>query len=151
MLTNQTRSIHTRWRKVALISFIAIVVAVLVIKEFNDNFFESPIPLELNGQPALIFFTLSEGCTCQMKVVQAAEAQLAGWSVAPPGKISLIRVDFDRRPDLDRQYGVARAPALVLLDSQGRVAWKQDVGLSDETPLDLDQAQKKIETLMQNR
>jgi len=64
--------------------------------------------------------------------------------------LHVIRVDFDRRPDLARQYGVARAPALVLLDSQGQVVWKQDVGLSDKVPLDLNQVEVQIEVLAQN-
>jgi hypothetical protein len=56
-------------------------------------------------------------------------------------------VDSNRRPDLARQYGVARAAALVLLDGRGEVVWKQDVGLNDEAPLDLSQAQSQIEGL----
>jgi hypothetical protein len=69
-----------------------------------------------------------------------------------PGEAGLpvLRVDFSRRPDLVRQYGVARAPALVLLDAQGQVVWKQDVGLSDEAPLDLVLAQSQVESLISN-
>lgn len=146
---NRIGSIHTRWRKIALVSFIAIAVAVLAIKEFNNNLFEPRIPLELNGRPALVFFTLGEGCACQMGVVRAAEAQMANWVGVPAEEIQVLRVDFNRRPDLDKQYGVVRAPALVLLDGAGQVVWQQDVGLSDDTPLDLDQAEAEIEKLSQ--
>jgi len=42
-------------------------------------------------------------------------------------------------------------PLLVLLSTTGEILWKQDVGLSDEQPLDLYQAQKQYETLVTKR
>ena len=107
-------------------------------------------PLVLNGQPALLFFTISRGCDCQMMVVHNAEAQLTAWQLPANLGLNVIRLDFNRRPDLAKQYGVARAPALVLLDTAGQVAWKQDEGLSDEQPLDLATCQAKIELLGQD-
>ena len=104
-----------RRRSVILILFCAVVLAVLAIKSFNDGWFEPQTPLELNTQPVLVFFTLGRGCECQMVVVHAAEAQLAAWPMAITGGIPVLRVDFNRRPDLVRQYDLARAPALVLL------------------------------------
>jgi len=59
--------------------------------------------------------------------------------------LPLHRVDFERRRDLANQFGVARAPALVLVNAEGQVVWKQDEGLSDESPLDLNQAERQIE------
>jgi len=50
---------------------------------------------------------------------------------------------------LAQQYGIARAPALDLLDTEGQVFWKQDVGLSDEAPLDLDAAETQIGDLFE--
>jgi hypothetical protein len=135
-------------RRIAvLMLFGVLVVAVLAIKSFNDEWFVPRTPLELNNQHALVFFTLERGCDCQMRVVRAAEAQLASWPAATDSMVPTLRVDFNRRPDLARQYGVARSPALVLLDSMGRVVWKQDVGLSEDAPLDLIQAQRQIEIL----
>jgi hypothetical protein len=107
-------------------------------------------PLNLNGQPALVFFTLGRGCECQMTVIASAEAQIAAWDVPGEAGLPVLRVDFSRRPDLVRQYGVARAPALVLLDAQGQVVWKQDVGLSDEAPLDLATCQARMTILGQD-
>jgi len=83
-----------------------------------------------------------------MTVVQSAEQQLAAWQLPEASGLNVIRLDFNRRPDLARQYGVARAPSLVLLDASGEVAWKQVVGLSDEAPLDLIQAKSQIEALL---
>jgi hypothetical protein len=134
----------------ALLVLAALFLGPMVLKAVQEGWFAPSPPLELNSQPALIFFTLSRGCDCQMMVVQSADAQLAAWALPVDLGLNVIRVDFDRRPDLARQYGVARAPALVLLDSQGQVVWKQDVGLSDEAPLDLNQVERQLETLTKN-
>ncbi len=112
-------------------------------KVVTEGWFAARAPLPLNGQPALVFFTLSKGCECQMTVVEAAEVQLAKWDSLLP----LLRVDFDRRPDLAEQFGVIRAPALVLVNAEGQAVWKQDEGLSDESPLDLEQVEVAIELL----
>jgi hypothetical protein len=141
-------SLVDRRRIFAWMLFGVAVLAVICIKSFNDGWFEPKTPLPLNGEPALVFFTIRSGCECQMKVMRSAEAQLAAWAVTINGQISIFRVDFSRRPDLVRQYDVGRAPALVLLNSQGRAVWKQDVGLSDEAPLDLIRAQNQIEVLI---
>ena len=148
MEANQSPSLADRRRMGMLFLLGVVVMAVLAIKSFNDGWFEPQTPLALNGQPALVFFTLGRGCECQMVVMRSAEAQMAAWPVMIDGVMPVLRVDFSRRPDLANQYDVARAPALVLLDSLGQVVWKQDVGLSDDAPLDLVQAQNQVETLL---
>jgi hypothetical protein len=140
-------SLADRRRVMALILFGAVVMAVIAIKSIKDGWFEPQTSLELNSQPALIFFTLERGCACQMKVIASAEAQIAAWEVPDETGVPVRRVDFSYGPDLASQYGVVRAPALVLLDAQGQVVWNQDVGLSDEAPLDLIQAQSQVEAL----
>ena len=148
MKPDRTSSLADRRRTGGLILFGAVVMAVLAIKSFNDGWFEPQTPLDLNGRPTLVFFTLRRGCECQMLVIRNAEAQLAAWSVAQAGGISILHVDFGRRPDLTQKYSVQRAPALVLLDAKAQIVWKQDLGLSDETPLDLETASKMIEHLL---
>ncbi|GAB4419416.1 MAG: hypothetical protein Kow002_07010 [Anaerolineales bacterium] len=133
-------------RRVFWILFLASLTLTLGLKAASEGWFTARTPLPLNGQPALVFFTLSKGCDCQMTVVRAAEAQLADW-VSP---LPLYRVDFDRRHDLAEQFGVARAPALVLVNAEGQVVWKQDEGLSDGSPLDLNQAERQVEALTGN-
>jgi len=144
MKPDRALSLADRRRAAALILFGALVMAVIAIKSFNDGWFEPRLPLPLDGKPALILFMLGRGCECQISVVHNAEAQLAAWKVPDETDVPVLRVDFSRRPDLAQQYGVARAPALVLLDSHGQVIWKQDVGLSDEAPLDLAAAEAQI-------
>jgi hypothetical protein len=130
-------------RKTLWIVFFAALLLIFGLKAAQGGWFTSRETLPLNGQPALIFFTLSKGCECQMMVVRAAEAQLTGWN--PP--LPLLRVDFDLRPDLANQFGVIRAPALVLVNDSGQVAWKQDEGLNNVSPLDLNQAECQVELL----
>ena len=132
----------------ALLVLAALFLGPMVLKAVQEGWFAPSPPLELNSQPALVFFTLSRGCECQITVVQSAEAQLAAWDLPSAFGLNVIHVDSNRRPDLAGEYGVARAPALVLLDARGEVVWKQDVGLSDGAPLDLSQAQSQIEALV---
>jgi hypothetical protein len=60
-------------------------------------------------------------------------------------------LDFDRRSNLAHRFTVVRAPALVLVDAAGEVVWKQDLGLSDEAPLDLASAEAYIRQLSEGR
>ncbi|GAB4489447.1 MAG: hypothetical protein Fur0016_06550 [Anaerolineales bacterium] len=134
-------------RKTLWLIFLAALTLTFGLKAASEGWFAARAPLPLNGQPALVFFTLSKGCDCQMTVVRAAEAQLADW-VSP---LPLHRVDFDRRRDLAEQFHVARAPALVLVNAEGQVVWKQDEGVSNESPLNLEQAEIQVESLVQSR
>jgi len=124
-------------KPIILVVLFGLIAATLVIKGTAMGWFSHNQPLALNGQPALLFFTIARGCDCQMKVVQNAEAQLAAWQIPATLGLNVIQIDLNRRHDLARQHQVARAPALVLLDTAGQVVWKQDEGLSDEQPLDL--------------
>ena len=137
--------------KIRVLSLLLIGMAVLGIlgfKAVSQRWFIAQPQLELNNQPALLFFTLTEGCDCQMAIIRRAATQVAFWELPEHLAFNIIRIDFDQQPELARYYGVARAPALVLLDAQGQAVWKQDVGLSDAKPLDLIQAQSQIERLL---
>jgi len=50
---------------------------------------------------------------------------------------------------LARQYEVIRAPSLILLDSDGKIVWRQDESASDESPLDIIQAKYQIDTFLE--
>jgi len=136
----------SRWRGLLVVA--GLFVGGVALKAVQDGWFAPHPPMDLHGRPALVMFTLDRGCECQMQVVRSAEAQLAAWKLPSGFGLNVIHVDSNRRPDLTAQYGVARAPALVLLDARGEVVWKQDVGLSDNAPLDLSQAQSQIEALV---
>jgi hypothetical protein len=148
METGHWLNLTTRRRWMVLMVLGALLLVVLAIKSVNREWFVPKTPIEVTGQPVLVFFSLAEGCECQMSVVQRAEAQLADWPCLQTGVFSLQRVDYDRRPELVRLYHVARAPAQVLLDASGVVVWTQDLGVSDKAPLDLEMAQRQIEDLV---
>jgi hypothetical protein len=144
---DKSLSRNDRHRIISLVLLGALVMAVLAVKSYQEGWFERRMPLPLNGKPALILFILERGCECQMSVVWNAEAQIAGWDAPDELGLPVLQVDYNRRLDLAQKYGVARAPALVLLDSQGQVVWKQDVGISDKAPLDLVAAELHIHQL----
>jgi hypothetical protein len=130
-------------RKYIWILFIGAIAITLGIKAFTLGWFSPREPLELGNRPALLFFNKARGCECELYVYNNANAQINEWD-AP---VNVIGVDLDRRFDLAQQYQVIRAPTLILLNAEGQVVWKQDVGLSDEAPLDLAQVEYWVENL----
>jgi hypothetical protein len=130
-------------RKYIWILFIGAIAITLGIKAFTLGWFSPREPLELGKRPALLFFNKARGCECELYVYNNANAQINEWD-AP---VNVIGIDLDRRFDLAQQYQVIRAPTLILLNAEGQVVWKQDVGLSDEAPLDLVQVEYWVENL----
>jgi hypothetical protein len=130
-------------RKVLWIFFLGTLALTFGLKATQLGWFNSRPPLELEGRPALLFFNKARGCECELFVYNNANAQIDGWN-AP---VRVIRIDLDRRPDLAQEYGVIRAPALILLDAEGQVIWKQDESLSDEAPLNLKKVKVQVEAL----
>lgn len=139
---------NSRLRILIFLVFILAVGAVLGIKGVQQGWFLPRPQLALNDQPALLFFTLSDGCECQMTIVRRAATQLAFWELPDQLLINIIRLDFDLQPKIARYYDVARAPALVLVDAEGELIWKQDVAVSDAKPLDLAEAEIQIRALI---
>jgi hypothetical protein len=131
-----------------LLALAATVVWIVGVKAVHEGWFAYRPALDLQGDPALLYFTLSRGCECQMRVIRGADAQIAGWTEADRSGLPVVRVDLIQRRDLGERFGVYRAPALLLVDADERVIWRQDVGVSDEAPLDLSQAQSQIEALI---
>ena len=139
---------NSRLRILIFLVFVLAVAAVLGIKAVQQGWLLPRPQLALNGQPALLFFTLSDGCDCQMTIIRRAATQVAFWELPDHLAINIIRIDFDLQPKVALYYDVARAPALVLVDAQGKPIWKQDVGVSDAKPLDLDEAEAQIRALL---
>ncbi len=133
-------------RRVVWLFFLGALFLTLGRKAVQLGWLVPRPPLKLDGEPALLFFNKTRGCECELLVYNNAEAQMNDWE-AP---VRVIHIDLDRRPDLARQYKVIRAPSLVLLNAEGGVVWKQDEGLSDEAPLDLDRVEVQVEALGQN-
>jgi hypothetical protein len=139
---------NSRLRILIFLFFILAVGAVLGIKAVQQGWFLPRPQLALNDQPALLFFTLSDGCECQMTIIRRAATQVAFWELPDHLAINIIRIEYDLQPKIARYYDVARAPALVLVDAEGDLIWMQDVGLSDAMPLDLVEAEAQINALI---
>ena len=139
---------NSRLRILIFLIFILAVMAVLGIKAVQQGWFLPRPQLALKGHPALLFFTLSDGCECQMTIIRRAATQVAFWELPEYLQINIIYIDFELQPRIARYYDVARAPALVLVDAEGEQIWKQDVGVSDVKPLDLDEAEAQISALI---
>ena len=118
------------------------------IKAVHEGWFAYRPALDPQGDTALLYFTLSRGCDCQMRAIRGADAQIADWDETDRSGLPVLRIDLIQRRDLGERFGVYRAPALLLVDADERVIWRQDVGVSDEAPLDLVQAEAQIEALL---
>jgi xanthine dehydrogenase accessory factor len=102
-----------------------------------------------DGKPRLAHYTLTESGEDAVGILCGGEVSVFIHPFLPPPQLVIVGgghigrplkvmgeatgfvvivVDFSHRPDLARQYDVARTPALVLLDAAGEVVWKQDVG-----------------------
>jgi hypothetical protein len=139
-------SLARRGGRTLWIIFLASLTLTLGLKAVQLGWFTPRPPLDLDGKPALLFFNKARGCECEILVYNNANAQMDVWNTP----LHVIRIDMDHRPDLVRQYDVIRAPTLVLLDAAGQAVWRQDEGLSDESPLDLNQAERQIEAVTNN-
>lgn len=118
-----------------------------MFKALDVGLFAKRPQLELYNQASLLFFNKDRGCDCELVVYRSAEAQISAWPAEEGRGIPVHRIDMSKRPDLVRQYKVIRAPTLILLNAEGREIWRQDTGLSDEAPLDLENAQASIQKL----
>ena len=133
-------------RKFILIFFMIALGLTFGLKAAQLGWFNPHPPLELNHQPALLFFNKSRGCECEMLVYNNANAQMDSWN-AP---LRVIRIDMERRPDLVQQYKIIRAPSLILLDTAEKIIWRQDESMGDEAPLNLNHLEREIEILIEN-
>lgn len=105
-------------------------------------------PIELNNQPALLFFNNDEGCECVMPLYQKADAVIAAWPPEQRAQVPVYRVVLDDHPDLQRQYDIERAPMLLLLDANGQVVWREWGVASSPNVFDLARVEAKISLLL---
>lgn len=135
-------------KQLGRILFLLLLLVVLTYKVIDEGWFVPRTPLELGGKPALLFFNRHKGCECALVVYRAAAKQVDDWTDEQRQGIQLIHIDLDRRPDLGAQYGVIRAPTILLVDQTGTVVYRQDEVVTDAQPLDLPLAAQKIEEVL---
>ena len=101
-------------------------------------------PLELGNQPALLFFNSEEGCECVLVFYEKADEVMAAWPADVRHNVAVHRILIEERPDLQRQYKIDRAPALLLLDSQGREVWRDRGVASNPQVFKLEECSRQI-------
>lgn len=105
-----------------------------------------PLP-DLSGKPFLLFFYLDKPCECMKEITQKAERQMAAWPVERQGGVTVLRLGMETYTDLETKYQVVRSPGLVLLDSRGKIVWRQDYPLIEGGPFKLDELEAAIAAL----
>lgn len=138
-------------RRLGLLAFALMILAVLAYKAWDEGWFMPRTPLDLNGEPAVLFFIKHKGCECELVVYQAAARQVRDWPEERLQGVRLIQIDLDRRPDLGKQYQVARAPTLLLLNAAGELIYRQNEIVTDLEPLDLPLLEQKIQEMDDGR
>lgn len=133
----QTTILSPTQKRLLLLVIASIFLALLGYKSYDDGWFLPRVPLNLDDQPAVIFFNRHKGCACAVVVYDAAAHQIATWPEAQRYGVRLIQIDLDCRPDLGTQFGITRAPTLVLIDHAGEIIYQQHETVTDLAPLDL--------------
>ncbi len=133
------------FRMMAVFFVVLAITWIMIDKAVDEGWFIPKKPLDLTNAPVLVFFNRHKGCECEMMVYKAAEKQIAEWSDEDRRGIPIIPIDLDRRPDLGKQFDIIRAPALLLIDSEGKILFKQQDTVLDTAPLDLDAFQRVME------
>ena len=126
----------------------ATIVCVLGLKEIRPYFFTVSPPLDLDGQPALLFFNNEEGCECIRPLYTKADEIISDWPSDNRSQIPVYRIILDQRPDLQRQYDIERAPMLLLLDANGQVVWRERGVASNPKIFDLTRVEAKAQFIV---
>ena len=88
-------------RKVFSIFFLGALFLTLGLKAVQLGWFDPHPPLELNREPALLFFNKARGCECEQFVYNHADAQMDVWN-AP---VRVIKIDMNHRPGITSLCG----------------------------------------------
>ena len=123
------------------------IVLLLAVKVGRPFLLPAGPSLELNNQPALLFFNNEEGCECVLPLYARADEVIAAWTSEERATIPIHRLILDERPDLQRQYNIERAPMLALLDASGQVVWREWGVVSNPDVFDLAAVEAQISLL----
>jgi hypothetical protein len=134
-------------RKAVRMGFFGILLIVLGAKFMFSGYWQQYPPLELGSKPAVLFFTLEDSCECMQELVEKAENQIDNWPEKERHGIQIFRIAFEERKDLAGQYNVFRVPSLILIDSTGKIVYRQDFSITTREPFDLVEFRKMIQVL----
>jgi hypothetical protein len=83
----------------------------------------------------VVYITLSKACSCTLERCQAGDI-IIGNVFTGPRKELLKRLDYSTEKEATRvylkQYGITQAPALLFIDTQGKLLWMAMGELSEK-------------------
>jgi hypothetical protein len=144
-------SLNVHQKRAIWLGSIGLILTVLGVKVATQFLPGGSIRLDLDGQPALLFFSLDDSCECMRQMIYAADFQIAHWSEEERRGIVFHRFDFDQDRQLANQYKVYRVPSLLLLDEKGQIVSRQDDPIMQNGPLDLHEFEAVIQSLVDKR
>ena len=134
-------------RKAILLGLLGLILIIIGIKYLPYFLAVASQQSEMMDKPVILFFSVDEPCECMVDLTEGAEKQMANWPVEQRDGIPVVRIAFHMRDDLEAKYMVFRAPSLVLINDQDRVAWRQDYPLIEGGPFDLAELEAAIAEL----
>ena len=83
----------------------------------------------------VLYITLSKACSCTLLLCQAGDI-IVGNVFTGPRKGLLKRLDYSTNKEAAKvyikQYGIVQAPALLFIDTQGKLLWMAVGDLSEK-------------------
>ncbi len=83
----------------------------------------------------VIYITLSKACSCTLERCQAGDI-IVGNVFTGPRKDILKRIDYSTNKETAKvyikQYGIVQAPALLFIDTEGKLLWMAAGELSEK-------------------
>jgi hypothetical protein len=143
-MTESKTALTPQLRKAIGYGFAGLVLILLGVKFILNNPQDQEAAFAQDGTPALLFFNVSEPCECMQELVGRADTQIVQWPEERRGGVQLVRLNIGENPDLEAKYKVFRAPALVFLDAQGEIVWRQDYPLAEGGPFKLEELEAVI-------
>jgi hypothetical protein len=139
---------QARFRLLGILIFVLLLFGVLTAKALEDGWFLPRKPVELDHQPAFLFFNRHKGCDCVLEVYELADSEIRTWPEEDRSGARVIKIDLDDQPQLGPEYKIVRAPTLLLLDASSREVHRQEVAISETQVFDLEKAANAFQMLM---
>jgi len=143
-MTEGKSSLSFQRRKAVGFGFAGLILIFLGIKFAIPIMQDQDATFNQNGKPALLFFNVAEPCACMRELVGRANTQIVMWPEERRASVQLVRFNIGEDQDFEKKYQVFRAPALVLLDEQGLIIWRQDYPLIEGGPFKLEELEAAI-------
>jgi len=91
----------TQKRAAIILGVLGLILIVIGVKYMPVFLAVANSPAGLDQRPAILFFTEDDPCECMVEIVAQADEQMAGWSVGHPHSLPIVRIDMERRLDLE--------------------------------------------------